>query len=100
MLNANANGNIDIYDYVNLCRYLILTITSVLLGYTIADFNPKFYEHFQTPKGQFCLIFTFLVTGLIRFKKNTHLYRRLFVMAIISAISVFILQELKKSNTP
>lgn len=93
MFNINGNGKSDMYDYVNLFRYLLLTCVSILLGYTISDWNPDFYKQFTTPQGQFALIFVFLVTGLVKFKKNSQWKSQVAVMACVSAISVYIMKK-------
>ena len=95
MFNLNGNGKSDMYDYVNLMRYLLLTCVSILLGYTISDWNPDFYKPFTTPKGQFALIFVFLVTGLAKFKNNKQWKSQIAVMACVSAVSVYGMDKYK-----
>ena len=98
MFDLNGNGKRNIYDYVNLFRYLLLTCVSILLGYTISDWNPDFYKQFTTLKGQFVLIFVFLVTGLVKFKNNPQWKSQVAVMACVSFLSVLIMQKIKNYN--
>jgi len=94
MVDLNGNGRSNMYDYVNLLRYLLLTCVSILLGYTISDWNPDFYKQFTTPKGQFALIFVFLVTGLVKFKNNPQWKSQVAVMACVSAVSVYMMSKM------
>jgi len=95
MFNLNGNGKSDMYDYVNLLRYLLITIAGILLGYTISDWHPDKYKPLTVPKGQFTLIFIFLVTGLVRFKNNQNWKSQIVVMACVSALSVYAMNKIK-----
>lgn len=94
--NFNGNGKSNSFDQLNLVRYFLLTCVSILLGYTISDFNPTFYKNFHTFQGQFILIFTFLVTGLVQFKDNPYWRRHVVIMACVAFGSAHILQYTKK----
>ena len=98
-ININGNGQIDQFDYINLLRYICLTLTSVILGYTISDFNPEFFKLFTTPFAQFCIIFIFLMTGLVKIKGNSRVKKQTVVMGCVSLFSVFVLQSMKKQSS-
>ena len=98
MLNLNGNGTSNLYDYVNLLRYLLMTVAGMLLGYTISDWHPDKHKQFTLPTGQFVVIFSFLVTGIVKFKNNKNWKFQIIFMGLISLIFVYILNKIKKYN--
>ena len=96
MINLDANGKINSNDIVYLVRHLLLVLSSIALGYTISDLSPDIHKMFTTTKGQFLAIFVFLMTGLVKFTNNTNFVQQTIAMFMLSALSVFILQSLKK----
>lgn len=96
MINLNSNGKINGNDVVYLVRHLLLVLSSIALGYTISDMSTDIHKMFTTTKGQFIAIFVFLMSGLVKFKDNRNILQQTAFMFILSTLSVFILQSLKK----
>lgn len=96
MINLDSNGKINGNDVVYLVRHLLLVLSSIALGYTISDMSPDIHKMFTTTKGQFIAIFVFLMSGLVKFKDNRNILQQTAFMFILSTLSVFILQSLKK----
>lgn len=98
MINLNDNGKINIYDSFYFLRHILLIFSSIVLGYTISDLDPRIHNFFTTYYGQFLAIFIFLISGLIKIKNNNKLILQIFIMLIFSVICVYILQKIKNKN--
>lgn len=96
--NINGNGKSNIYDYVNLIRYLVLVVVSISIGYTISDFNPEVLALFHRFDVQFASIFLLLVSGLLKFKNNKFWKRQIFVFLVLSYLFTHMLQSLKRTT--
>lgn len=96
MINIDRNGKANMQDYIYLVRHILLVLSSIALGYTISDLDPKIHKFFTTNEGQFISIFTFLVTGLVSFKGNKELYNQILIMFVLSILLTIGLQKIKE----
>jgi|SaaInlV_120m_DNA_3_1039746.scaffolds.fasta_scaffold51539_2 hypothetical protein len=96
MLNLNRNGKINAGDYIYLTRHMVLVLSSIALGYTISDIDPRIHSVFTTPMGQFLSIFMFLASGLVKFRNNANVVYELLFMFMVSIGCTVLLQTIKE----